>query len=68
MTTTTDEPEIPGLISTQLISTQYASEAHAPLRGFDPLEDAIDDGRHLLAPLREAVAARGASRASAAAE
>ena len=37
-------------------------------RGFDPLEDAIDYGRNLLPLLREAVAARGASRAVAAAE
>jgi len=28
-------------------------------RGFDPLEDAIDYGRHLLPPLRQAVAERG---------
>jgi alkanesulfonate monooxygenase len=37
-------------------------------RGFDPLEDAIDYGRNLLPLLRKTVAARGASRTTAAAE
>ena len=37
-------------------------------RGFDPLEDAIDYGRHLLPLFRSAVAHRIASKAHAAAE